>query len=91
MADLFEGLFGIGAFIIAYFIIIYGFLILFKLVPAFRLSSLLMMLMLFLSVLILNSARFLDGVLQGTFSSSRLFAQGAKLENGGLAGMYIDY
>ena len=50
-----------------------------------------MMLMLFLSVLILNSARFLDGVLQGTFSSSRLFAQGAKLENGGLAGMYIDY
>ena len=91
MADLFKGLFGIGAFIIAYIVVLYGFLVLLKLVPVFRVSSFIMLLILFIGVLILNSARFLSSTTGWTLNYADVFKQGAELKNGGLVGTYMDF
>lgn len=91
IADLFEGLFGLAAFISAYFILIYGILMLFRMAPTFRLGSFLMLIMLQISIVMLNSTRFLESGEIGTSLTSDVFHQGADLKNGGLVGMYMDH
>jgi len=89
---LLKGCFGLAAFILPYYLIIYGFLLLGKRTAHINGRSIFFLFMIFICITILNATRFPDRLADIGLSLQYLrsaFDDGALLQSGGLFGMLL--
>jgi len=91
LSDLFKGCFGFIAYIIPYYMIIYGVLLLAKKMIHIGKLSVILLCVILLFMTLLNSAKFIDPNSLGfSFENIRsYYHMGTRLEGGGMFGMYI--
>lgn len=90
LSDLFMGLFGFIAYIIPYYFIAYGIMLIAKKMIHIGRKSVILLCVILLMMTFLNSARFIDpGALGFSLAdASEYYHYGVRLEGGGLFGMY---
>lgn len=91
-SKLLKGCFGWTAFLLAYYLIVYGILLFLGRMAHVSGRSLLFLVLIYLSLTILNSYRFLDPEQSDAFRPSfllDLYQQGTTLESGGAVGMIL--
>lgn len=84
-----KGLFGFGAMILPYFLILYAIFMLLGIAIPFRGKTVVLLLLLFFAIDLINAGRFteaMEGALPGV---GEVYAQGKALAGGGVFGMYI--
>lgn len=87
-----KGMFGLGGFVLPYFLIVYSCMMFAKMNRPFRGKTLILLLLIFIMIDLMNAGRFLsdfDISLSGGIAD--VFEDGIALKNGGLAGMYIGW
>lgn len=84
----FKGLFGLGAYILPYILIIYGILMFAKVSAPFRGRTVVIITILFLMVDIINAGRFAANMKYGILGISEVYKEGISLKGGGVFGMY---
>lgn len=89
IGDCFKGLFGAGAFILAYLTLIYGILMFARATVPFRGRTILLLVILFLMADLINAGRFVRQMKYGLLGLPEVFRQGVALKNGGVFGMYV--
>lgn len=92
LALLMQGSFGLVAYILPYYLIVYGFLLFVKRTTHITGRSTFFLLLIFICITILNSSRYLNGDMDLSFSMQMMrdtFDSGTKLTNGGLLGMLL--
>ncbi|MEG0829077.1 MAG: DNA translocase FtsK [Anaerovoracaceae bacterium] len=91
LADVFTGGFGLVAYALPYYLIIYGILLFARKTIHIDLKAILIMIMIFLMVSFINSGRFIDPkeLTFGLEGVGYYFGSGMDLESGGVFGMYI--
>lgn len=91
LSDFFMGLFGFVAYIIPYYFVAYGVMLVAKKMIHIGRKSVILLCIILLMMTFLNSARFIDPGMLG-FSladASEYYHYGVRLEGGGLLGMYV--
>ncbi len=83
-----KGLFGFGAYFLPYFLVLYAVLMLLGIAIAFQGKTVVLLLLFFLSVDLINSARFVQSMEWGILGIQSVFAEGKALAGGGVFGMY---
>jgi S-DNA-T family DNA segregation ATPase FtsK/SpoIIIE len=94
ISKLMKGLFGTIAYILPYYLILYGLLLFAKRTAHISGRSIFFLFLIFLMMTLLNSARFLGEGSQYSFSFQfigQMFTQGAELKTGGAFGMTVGY
>ena len=94
ISKLMKGLFGTIAYILPYYLILYGLLLFAKRTAHISGRSVFFLFLIFLMMTLLNSARFLGEGSQYSFSFQfigQMFTQGAELKTGGAFGMTVGY
>jgi S-DNA-T family DNA segregation ATPase FtsK/SpoIIIE len=91
IANILKGSFGMVAFILPYYLIIYGILLFAKKTVHMNVRSIAFIITIFLMLTFINSARFIDleQIALNVNAVKDMFAEGILLNNGGLVGMYI--
>lgn len=89
ISDFLKGAFGFGAFLLPYFLIIYAILIFVGLVVPFSLRTGIILTLLYLTLDLVNSGRFVAEMKYGILGISDVYAEGVSLKNGGVFGMYV--
>lgn len=83
-----KGCFGFGAYFLPYFMIAYVLLAMVGGAIPFRFKTAVLLLILFLSVDLINAARFVEDMHYGILGIKDVYEAGKLLENGGVFGMY---
>lgn len=91
LADFFMGCFGFIAYIIPYYAIIYGVMLILKKMIHIGGKSVALLCIILLMMTFLNSARFIDAGALGfsLVDAAEYYHYGVRLEGGGLLGMYV--
>lgn len=92
LALLMKGSFGLVAYILPYYLIVYGFLLFVKRTTHITGRSTFFLLLIFICMTILNSSRYLNGEVDVSFSMQVMrdtFDSGTTLTNGGFLGMFL--
>jgi S-DNA-T family DNA segregation ATPase FtsK/SpoIIIE len=84
----FKGMFGAGAFLIPYIMIVWGIMMFIGRAGTFRPRTAILLVILFLMEDLINAARFVKSMKYGIFGIEDVFNEGIKLQNGGVFGMY---
>lgn len=85
-----KGVFGLGAYILAYLLIIYGVLMLAGKTAVFKKSTAIVLAVLFLFLDMINACRFVSGQDMKISDMSAVYDAGTRLESGGVFGMFVD-
>ncbi len=88
ISDFLKGSFGFGAYFLPYFLIIYALLIFVGLVVPFSLRTGVILTLLYLTLDLINSARYAAGMEYGILGIREVYTEGIALINGGVFGMY---
>lgn len=88
VADGMKGLFGLGAYLLAYLMIIYALFIFAGKTAPFKKSTIFLLLVVFFMIDIINAGRFLDGTGSGKMGTAAVYDKGVTLDGGGVFGMY---
>jgi len=91
IADILKGSFGVVAFILPYYLILYGILLFVKRTTHVNNRSFIFIITIFFMLALINSGRYinLSEISVNLNGIKETFAEGILLENGGLFGMYI--
>lgn len=84
-----KGIFGLGSFVLPYFLIIFSAMMFAKMNKPFKGRTVILILIIFIMVDILNAGRFLEDFNTAEETLSNVYHKGVLLRNGGVAGMYI--
>jgi len=88
VGTLFFGFFGFVAYILPYYLLLYGILLFAKRAAHISGRSVIFLVLIYLMFTLINSGRFIDGA-DISFNLLALFNEGASLEGGGVFGMVI--
>ncbi len=88
IGELLKGLFGFGAFLLPYFLIIYSILIFAKLASKINGRTTILLILLFLMIDTLNGMRFVNDITE-SLSFTEVFSEGILLKNSGIVGTYL--
>lgn len=88
ISDFLKGSFGFGAYLMPYFLIVYAILIFIGVVVPFSIRTGIILVLMYLTLVLVNSGRFVKDMEFGILGIRDVYAQGIALENGGVFGMY---
>lgn len=88
ISDFLKGAFGFGAYFLPYFLIVYAVLIFAGLVVPFSLRTGIILTLLYLTLDLINSGRYVSDMKYGILGIQEVYADGIALKNGGVFGMY---
>lgn len=88
ISDFLKGSFGFGAYLMPYFLIVYAILIFIGVVVPFSIRTGIILVLMYLTLVLVNSGRFVKDMEYGILGFRDVYAQGIALENGGVFGMY---
>lgn len=84
-----KGMFGLGGFVLPYFLILFSAMMFAKVSKPFKGHTIVFLVIIFLMIDILNAGRFISDFDMASTSVSQVYHQGTLLRGGGVAGMYI--
>ena len=88
VSDFFKGIFGLGAYTIPYLLIIYAVLMLIRMAPPWKWTTLIWMFVFVMGLDLFNAGRFVAKYKTSFPSFTEIYHMGGRLENGGLFGTY---
>ncbi|MEG0291426.1 MAG: DNA translocase FtsK [Anaerovoracaceae bacterium] len=83
-----KGMFGLGGYVLPYFLITYSFLMFFKKSRPFKIKTVVLIILIFLMIDLINAGRFINDMHFGIMGIGSVFRGGVLLNNGGVFGMY---
>lgn len=86
-----KGVFGLGGFVLPYFLIIFSAMMFAKVSKPFKGRTVIFLIIIFLMIDILNAGRFVGDFDITATSIGQVYHDGTLLRNGGVAGMYLGY
>lgn len=86
-----KGVFGLGGFVLPYFLIIFSAMMFAKMSKPFKGRTVIFLIIIFLMIDILNAGRFVGDFDITATSIGQVYHDGTLLRNGGVAGMYLGY
>ncbi len=91
ISDVLKGCFGFAAYVLPYYIIVYGILLFLGKTIHIGLKSVILLVIIFLMIALINAGRFMDPIVDGGgfHSFSESYHNGIALTDGGVFGMYI--
>lgn len=88
VSNILKGLFGHGAFIAAYFLMLYSLLIFADKTRPFKGRSIFLLIIMFLFMVLINGGRFVENMKYGPLGALDVYKEGIVLKNGGIFAMY---
>jgi S-DNA-T family DNA segregation ATPase FtsK/SpoIIIE len=88
ISDFLKGSFGFGAYFLPYFLMIYAIFIFVGFVVPFSLRTGIILTLLYLTMDLINSARYAADMQYGILGIREVYTEGIALKNGGVFGMY---
>lgn len=86
-----KGVFGLGGFVLPYFLIIFSAMMFAKVSKPFKGRTVIFLIIIFLMIDILNAGRFVADFDISATSIGEVYHNGTLLRSGGVAGMYLGY
>lgn len=86
-----KGVFGLGGFVLPYFLIIFSAMMFAKVSKPFKGRTVIFLIIIFLMIDILNAGRFVGDFDISATSIGQVYHDGTLLRSGGVAGMYLGY
>lgn len=86
-----KGIFGLGGFVLPYFLIIFSAMMFAKVSKPFKGRTVIFLIIIFLMIDILNAGRFVGDFDISATSIGQVYHDGTLLRSGGVAGMYLGY
>ena len=86
-----KGVFGLGGFVLPYFLIIFSAMMFAKVSKPFKGRTVIFLIIIFLMIDILNAGRFVADFDISATSIGQVYHDGTLLRSGGVAGMYLGY
>lgn len=86
-----KGVFGLGGFVLPYFLIIFSAMMFAKVSKPFKGRTVIFLIIIFLMIDILNAGRFVADFDVSATSIGEVYHNGTLLRSGGVAGMYLGY
>ena len=86
-----KGVFGLGGFVLPYFLIIFSAMMFAKVSKPFKGRTVIFLIIIFLMIDILNAGRFVADFDISSTSIGEVYHNGTLLRSGGVAGMYLGY
>lgn len=86
-----KGVFGLGGFVLPYFLIIFSAMMFAKVSKPFKGRTVIFLIIIFLMIDILNAGRFVSDFDISATSIGQVYHDGTLLRSGGVAGMYLGY
>ena len=86
-----KGVFGLGGFVLPYFLIIFSAMMFAKVSKPFKGRTVIFLIIIFLMIDILNAGRFVSDFDISATSIGEVYHNGTLLRSGGVAGMYLGY
>lgn len=86
-----KGVFGLGGFVLPYFLIIFSAMMFAKVSKPFKGRTVIFLIIIFLMIDILNAGRFVADFDISATSIGQVYHNGTLLRSGGVAGMYLGY
>lgn len=86
-----KGIFGLGGFVLPYFLIIFSAMMFAKVSKPFKGRTVIFLIIIFLMIDILNAGRFVADFDISATSIGEVYHNGTLLRSGGVAGMYLGY
>ncbi len=89
ISDFLKGIFGLGGFILPYFLMLFAIMLFMKMSKPFTAKTVILVCVIFIMIDILNAGRFLNGFDMSTAKLADVYERGILLRNGGVVGMYL--